>query len=89
MIGLTFSLAREFGPRGVSTNAIAPAFVRSDMMASAFKNPEDEEKLIASIPLRRLCDPQEVASAITYLASDLAGFINGEVLDINGGVQCD
>jgi 3-oxoacyl-[acyl-carrier protein] reductase len=89
MIGLTFTLAREFGPKGISTNAIAPAFVRSGMMRSAFKTPDDEKNLLASIPLRRLCEPEEVASAITYLASDLAGFINGEVIDINGGIQCD
>ena len=89
MIGLTYSLAREFGPKGISTNAIAPAFVRSEMMNSSFKNPGDEQNLINSIPLRRMCDPEEVASAIIYLASDLSGFINGEVLDINGGVQCD
>lgn len=89
MIGLTFSLAREFGPKGISTNAIAPAFVRSDMMARSFTAPGDEERLTASIPLRRLCDPAEVASAITYLASAPAGFINGEVIDINGGIQCD
>lgn len=89
MIGLTFSLAREFGPRGISTNAVAPAFVRSEMMARNFKAPDDEARLIAGIPLRRLCDPDEVASAIAYLASPAAGFINGEVLDINGGVQCD
>ena len=89
MIGLTFTLAREFGPKGISTNAIAPAFVHSDMMRSAFKEPGDEQNLTSSIPLRRMCDPEEVASAITYLASGLAGFINGEVIDINGGVQCD
>lgn len=89
MIGLTFSLAREFGPKGISTNAIAPAFVRSEMMAASFKSPDDEKRLTDSIPLRRLCSPQEVASAITYLASAPAGFINGEVIDINGGIQCD
>lgn len=89
MIGLTFSLAREFGPKGISTNAVAPAFVRSDMMARNFRTPEDETKLVAAIPLQRLCDPDEVASAIAYLVSPAAGFINGEVLDINGGVQCD
>lgn len=89
MIGLTFSLAREFGPKGVSTNAVAPAFVRSEMMARNFQTPEDETKLIATIPLQRLCEPDEVASAIAYLVSPAAGFINGEVLDINGGVQCD
>ncbi len=89
MIGLTFSLAREFGPKGISTNAVAPAFVRSEMMARNFRTPEDETNLVAAIPLRRLCDPDEVASAIAYLVSPAAGFINGEVLDINGGVQCD
>jgi 3-oxoacyl-[acyl-carrier protein] reductase len=89
MIGLTFSLAREFGPKGISTNAVAPAFVRSEMMARNFKTPEDEVRLKSSIPLQRLCDPDEVASAIAYLVSPMAGFINGEVLDINGGVQCD
>ena len=89
MIGLTFSLAREFGPKGISTNAVAPAFVRSEMMARNFRGPDDEANLIAAIPLRRLCDPDEVASAIAYLVSPAAGFINGEVIDINGGVQCD
>lgn len=89
MIGLTFTLAREFGPKGISVNAVAPAFVKSAMMSSAFKTPDDLANLIASIPLRRLCDPDEVASAITYLASAPAGFINGEVIDINGGMQCD
>jgi 3-oxoacyl-[acyl-carrier protein] reductase len=89
MIGLTFSLAREFGPKGISTNAVAPAFVRSEMMARNLKTPEDEARLLAAIPLQRLCDPDEVASAIAYLVSAPAGFINGEVLDINGGVQCD
>ena len=59
------------------------------MMSRSFTTPGAEEALVASIPMRRLCSPEEVASAITYLASDLAGFINGEVLDINGGVQCD
>lgn len=89
MIGLTFSLAREFGPKGISTNAIAPAFVRSEMMSASFKAPGDEQRLTEQIPLRRLCDPEEVASAITYLASAPAGFINGEIIDINGGIQCD
>lgn len=89
MIGLTFSLAREFGPKGISTNAVAPAFVRSEMMSSAFKSRKDEEQLISAIPLKRLCDPDEVASAIAYLASAPAGFINGEIIDINGGIQCD
>lgn len=89
MIGLTFSLAREFGPKGISTNAVAPAFVRSEMMSRNFAHPGDEAKLVAGIPLQRLCDPDEVASAIAYLVSPAAGFINGEVLDINGGVQCD
>lgn len=89
MIGLTFSLAREFGPKGISVNAVAPAFVRSEMMSSTFKHPQDEADLVAAIPMRRLCDPDEVASAIVYLCSGPAGFINGEVIDINGGIQCD
>ena len=89
LIGLTFSLAREFAPSGISVNAIAPAFVRSPMFASAFESPEAERDFIGSIPLRRLCEPEEVASAIAYLLSPHAGFINGEVLDLNGGVQCD
>jgi 3-oxoacyl-[acyl-carrier protein] reductase len=58
-------------------------------MARNLRSPEDEARLLATIPLQRLCDPDEVASAIAYLVSAPAGFINGEVLDINGGVQCD
>ena len=68
---------------------LPPAFVRSPMFASAFKSPEEEQSFINSIPLKRLCEPEEVAGAIAYLLSPNAGFINGEVLDLNGGVQCD
>ena len=89
MIGLTFALAREFGPKGISVNAVAPAFVRSNMMASSFKSPGDEQALVEAIPMKRLCSPEEVASTIVYLAAGATGYINGEVIDINCGIQCD
>lgn len=89
LIGLTISLDREFGPKGLSVNALAPAFVKSDTMASAFASPEDEARLIAAIPAQRLGTPAEVTSAAVYLASAPAGLINGEVIDIKYGIQCD
>jgi 3-oxoacyl-[acyl-carrier protein] reductase len=84
LIGLTKSLAQEMGSRGITVNAVAPGFVETDM--TGVLSPETREKLIATIPLRRIGQPSDVAAAVRFLASDDAGYITGHVLDVNGGM---
>ena len=83
IIGFTKSLALESARFGVTVNAVAPGYTATPMV-TALKD-EVLESIKAQIPLRRLATPQEIANAISYLASDEAGFITGETLNINGG----
>jgi 3-oxoacyl-[acyl-carrier protein] reductase len=85
---LTFSLARELAPHGVTANAIAPAYVRSKMISEQLSE-EQRREVLQGIPVGRFCEPEEVAHAVVFLSSPLAGFITGEILDINGGLQLD
>ena len=80
--GLTVSLARELGPRGVRVNAVAPGITDTDMMRAVPK--EVIEPLIAQIPLRRLGQPEDIANAFVFLASDEASYITGVVLSVDG-----
>jgi 3-oxoacyl-[acyl-carrier protein] reductase len=84
LIGLTKSLAQEMGSRGITVNAVAPGFIETDM--TGVLSAETREKLIATIPLRRIGQPSDVAAAVRFLASDDAGYITGHVLDVNGGM---
>jgi 3-oxoacyl-[acyl-carrier protein] reductase len=88
MIGLTFSIAREVGGEGVTANAVAPAYVMSPMVSDQLSANQQAAQL-ASIPVGRFCQPEEVAHAVMFLASPLAGFITGEVIDMNGGLHFD
>ncbi|MAJ86783.1 MAG: SDR family oxidoreductase [Cellvibrionales bacterium TMED148] len=88
MIGLTFSVAREFAGHGVTANAIAPAYVMSPMVSEQL-TPEERENQLQAIPVGRFCEPEEVAHTVSFLVSPLAGFITGEVIDMNGGLQFD
>ncbi len=84
MIGFTKSIAQEMGSRNVRCNAIAPGFIETDMTAGL---PEDVKKgWAAQIPLRRAGQPQDVANACVYLASDLSSYITGQVLAVCGGM---
>jgi 3-oxoacyl-[acyl-carrier protein] reductase len=84
LIGFTKTLAREYARKGVTVNAIAPGFVRTRMMDSV---PDKAmEAVIATTPVGRLGDPMEIAASALYLASPVAGFVTGHVLDINGGM---
>ena len=82
--GFTRALAREIGSRGVTVNCVAPGFVETDMTE------ELDERLVSSmldaVPLGRMAQPDEIAAAVSFLASDGASYITGEVLAVNGGM---
>ncbi len=80
--GLTISLARELGPKGIRVNAVAPGITQTDMMKAVPKQIIDP--LIAQIPLRRLGQPEDIANAFAFLASDEASYITGVVLSVDG-----
>jgi 3-oxoacyl-[acyl-carrier protein] reductase len=84
LIGLTKSLAKELGSRGIRVNAIAPGYIDTELTAML---PEPaREAILGSTPLGRLGTPQDVASAVRFLASDAAGFVTGDVLAVDGGL---
>ena len=80
--GLTVSLARELGPMGIRVNAVAPGITETDMMKAVPK--EVIDPMIARIPLRRLGQPEDIANAFVFLASDEAAYITGVVLSVDG-----
>lgn len=84
--GLTISLARELGQYGIRVNAVAPGITRTDMVAAL---PEEEiQPLIATIPLGRIGEPEDVANACLFLASELASYVSGEILAVDGATIC-
>jgi 3-oxoacyl-[acyl-carrier protein] reductase len=84
LIGLTKSLAQEIASRNITVNAIAPGFIDTDM--TAVLSDQLKENVLAHIPLKRFGKPEDVASAVRFLASEEAGYITGAVLDVNGGM---
>ena len=81
VIGITKSVAKELGSRGITVNAIAPGFIETDMTKNL---PQEELKKL--IPVGRFGKPEEVAALVAFLASDEAAYITGEVININGGL---
>ncbi|ADG72735.1 3-oxoacyl-[acyl-carrier-protein] reductase [Brachyspira murdochii] len=85
IIGITKSMAKEFAPRNICVNAIAPGFIQTDMTDVL---PEDTVKGIMSItPLKRLGTPEDVANLVLFLASDMSSYITGEVIAVDGGMS--
>ncbi len=80
--GLTISLARELGPKGIRVNAVAPGITETDMMKAVPR--EVIEPMIARIPLRRLGQPEDIANAFVFLASQEASYITGVILSVDG-----
>lgn len=80
--GLTISLARELGPKGIRVNAVAPGITETDMMKAVPK--EVIDPLVKQIPLGRLGQPEDIANAFAFLASDEASYITGVVLSVDG-----
>ncbi|MBO6045253.1 MAG: 3-oxoacyl-[acyl-carrier-protein] reductase [Bacteroidales bacterium] len=86
LIGLTKSIAKEMGPRGIRANCIAPGFIISDMTAAL---PDDvREQWVKTIPLRRGGTPEDVANVALFLASDLSSYVSGQVIHCCGGMNC-
>lgn len=83
MLGFTKSLARETASKGITVNAVAPGYIKSDMTDAVPTSVM--EAIIAQIPVKRLGNPEEIAHAVIFLASDKSGFITGETLSVNGG----
>ncbi|MFN2495375.1 MAG: 3-oxoacyl-ACP reductase FabG [Pseudonocardiaceae bacterium] len=84
LVGVARSIARELGARSITANVVAPGYVDTDMTAQL---PEARrEQIVNSIPLRRQATPEDVAAAVTFLASDAAGYITGAVLPVDGGL---
>ena len=84
VIGMTKSLAKELGSRGVTVNAIAPGFIDTDM--TAVLPQEVREKLLASIPLGRLGRPEDIARTAAFLAGPGGDYITGQVISVDGGM---
>lgn len=85
---LTFSIAREAAPHGVTANGIAPAYILTPMITD-YLSDDQQHRLLEQIPVGRFCEAKEVANVVRFLISPLSGFITGEIIDINGGLHMD
>lgn len=86
LIGLSKSIAKEMGPRGIRSNCIAPGFIATDMTEAVPENIREEWMKI--IPIRREGKPEDVANVATFLASDLSTYVTGQVINCCGGMNC-
>lgn len=84
LLGFTYSIAREYGRRGITANVVAPGFIQSDMTAALSSDQAD--KIASSIAVGRLGTPEDVAHAVTFLASEKSSYISGQVICIDGGM---
>ena len=88
VLGLTRQLAHEFGPFGIRVNSVAPGFVRTNPATErqwASYSPERQKQIVEAVALKRLGTADEIAKAVLFFASDLASFVNGQILSVDGG----
>jgi 3-oxoacyl-[acyl-carrier protein] reductase len=85
LLSLTKSLSSELAPQGILCNCVAPGWVRTEMSAGTFADPVASNKALATIPLGRPAEPEEIAGPIVFLCTPWAGFISGEIFNVNGG----
>lgn len=85
LISLTKSLSSELAGEGIYCNCVAPGWVDTEMSAAALTHPETSKRVLATIPLGRVAHPEEIAGPILFLCTPLAGFISGEIFNVNGG----
>ena len=86
LVGLTKTIAKEFGSKGITANAIAPGFIETDMTAKLGE--EIRKGVEKTVPLRRYGQADEIASAVSFLASEGGGYVTGQVLVVDGGLTC-
>lgn len=86
LIGLTKSLAMETAEHGITVNAIAPGYMKTEMLIKSFKDKQDEEEQNKKIPVGRIADPKEVAYAAAFLVSERASYFTGITFDATGGM---
>ncbi len=85
LLSLTKSLSSELGPQGILCNCVAPGWVRTEMSAGTLGDPDASKKALGLIPLGRAAEPEEIAGPIVFLCTQWAGFVSGEVFNVNGG----
>jgi 3-oxoacyl-[acyl-carrier protein] reductase len=86
LVGFTKTLARELGSKGITANVVAPGFVETAMMERLPQKLKDD--VLKTLPVRRFGRPEEIAHAVSFVASDLAGYLTGQVLVVDGGMIC-
>jgi len=85
IISMTKGLATELAPQGIRVNCVAPGWVKTDMSAPALSDPLNRDRFLSLIPVGRPADPVEIAGPILFLCTPLAGFMTGEIVNVNGG----
>jgi 3-oxoacyl-[acyl-carrier protein] reductase len=85
LISMVKGLSTELAPDRIYVNCIAPGWIATDMSTPALNDPKSREAIFATIPLRRVGKPEEIAAPILFLCTEHAGFITGEVFNVNGG----